>query len=180
MAATTNINRYTGAGGTGASVAAGLKLTRDDSNTGTTAVPIPPTGTPATNFSFPAVIALYVSSGTGSTISNKRVYQSGGNPTGYQLFHNDEATTPATSTTYTQQNAAVTSTTTTIATPPAGYAVMTTSTTGTVFDSTGTTIANAASGIASKYMYVAMGTDNTATTTGNITLASINIVYDEA
>lgn len=179
MAATTNINRYTGAGGAGASVAAGLKLTRDDSNTGTTAVPIPPTGTPATNFSFPAVIALYVSSGTGSTLSNKRVYQSGGNPTGFQLFHNSDATTPATSATYTQQNAAVASTSTAISTPPAGYVAMTTSTSGTVFDATGATIANAGSGIASKYMYVVMGADQTATTTGNVTLASINVLYDE-
>lgn len=180
MAATTAIYRYTGAGGTGASVAAGLKLTRDDSNTGTTAVPIPPAGTPATNFSFPAVVALYVTTGTGSTISNKRVYQSGSNPSGFQLFHNDEATTPATSTTYTQQNAAVAATSTTVATPPTGYVAMTTSTAGTVFDSTSATIANAASGIASKYMYVVMGADDTATTTGNVTLASVNVVYDES
>lgn len=179
MAATTAIYRYTGAGGTGASVAAGLKLTRDDSNTGTTAVPIPPAGTAATNFSFPAVLALYVTSGTGSTLSNKRLYQSGAMPAGFQLFHNTESTTPATSVTYTQQTAPVTATTTTVANPPAGYIAMVTSTAGTVYDSTSATIANAASGIASKYVLVAMGADDTATTTGNVTLASVNLLYDE-
>jgi hypothetical protein len=179
MAATTAIFRFTGAGPTGASVAGGLKLTRDDSNVGTTPIPIPPTGSAATNFSYAGVLGLQVTNGTGSAISNKRLYQSGAGTTGMQLFHNTESTTPVTSTTYAQQTAFVAATTTAVTTAPTGYVIMTTSTTGTVYDSTSNTVANAANQLAGKYVLVLFGADQTATTTGNVTLPTLNLIYDE-
>lgn len=177
MAATTVIYRYTGAGPTGADVSAGIKFTRDDSNTGSTPVPIPPSGTAATNFSYYASIALYVTANTGSTISNKRIYYTGSMPSGFQLFSQTAATSPAASNSYTQCTAAVTATATTVATPPTGYAAMTTSTAGTVFDASSAVIST--NTIASYYCRVCLGVDNTATTTGTVSLPTIYILYDE-
>lgn len=179
MAATTAIYRFTGAGPSSAPVAGGLKLTRDDSNVGTTPVPIPPVGSAATNFSFPAVLGLQVTNGTGSAISNKRLYQSGSLPTGMQLFHNTEGTSPPTSAVYAQQTTYVAATTTTVATPPTGYVAMTTNAAGTAYDTTSQTVGNGNNALAGKYVLVVFGADNTATSTGNVTLPTINLIYDE-
>lgn len=178
IAATTAIYRYTGGSPTGASVAGGIKFSRDDANNGTTPVPIPPTGSDATNFSFNAVCALYVTAAVGSAISNKRLYRSGSMPTGMMLYHNTEGTSPATSTTYTQ-GAQVSATATTVGTPPTGYVAMTTSTSGTAYDSTGAGSAINSAGIAGKYVSILFGVDQTASTTGNVTLPTINLLYDE-
>jgi hypothetical protein len=85
MAATTNINRYTGAATAqvAVDVTAGLKITRDDSNTGTTAIPIP-TST-GTVFSQELVLGLGVT-GTGGNISNRRLSLTGALPTGMHLW----------------------------------------------------------------------------------------------
>lgn len=181
MAAITAIYRFTGAGPSAASVAGGVLFTRDDSNSGTTPLPIPAVGAVLTNFTFPAVLALRVVTNTGSAISNKRLYQSGSMPTGMQLFHNTESTSVVTTTVYAQQTTYVAqaSTKTNVA-PSTAWIAMTTNTAGTVYDSTGAGVAISSDNTtAGKYVLVVLGADGDATQTGNVTLATINLIYDE-
>jgi hypothetical protein len=198
MAATTNIERTTGTTGSPSTAnvtSAGIRFSKDDSNSGTTAVVIPASGGTVTACHAVSLV-LRVSAGTGSQFSNKRLYYSGSMPTGYGLFMQVEASSPATGTSY-AQGAAVTMTGTTIGaaavanvtvngTPGAatGFVAMGSSTTGTVFDATTITVANTANGVGSKYAFVIAAVDSTATSTGNpttpLTMPTINLLYDEA
>lgn len=101
MAATTQIARYSGAAGS--MVYTGLdtstnkaNFSRDDSNTGTTAVPIPTSA--GTKYSFMCWIGLGISTGAATSISNRAIYLSSAPASGLHVWYGIATGT------YTQQN----------------------------------------------------------------------------
>jgi len=86
MAATVRISYYGGSASEPAGVDAegGVKFNREDSLTGTSA-PIPIPTTTGTNFSWIKQLALEVTSGDSTTISNRKVFLSGTPTAGLKL-----------------------------------------------------------------------------------------------
>lgn len=87
MAATVRADFF-GASGTepaGSTAESGIVFNREDTKTGTTAVPIP-TAT-GTNYSWRKNLGLNVTATAATTISNRRVYLSGAPTTGLYLFY---------------------------------------------------------------------------------------------
>lgn len=193
MAATTNIERTIGAAGSPTAInatASGIGLSLNDANNGATPVVRPQAGG-LVQASFAASLVLRVSSGTGSAISNKRLYYTGTLPSGFGLFHNVPASTPAPSAAY-QRGGAVVCTGTTIggaaianvtvngvATAASGFVALTSNPAGTLFDSASDTVANLANGLGSDYVFLIGALDSTASLTGAVPLATIHLVYDE-
>lgn len=93
MAATVQARIFTGASeGTGASAEGGVVFNREDTATGTTAVP-KPTAT-GTNYSWYKNLGLYVTAGGGSTsISNRKIRMATAPSTGLTLHFKDGTTT---------------------------------------------------------------------------------------
>lgn len=179
MAATTTINRYTGAASsqvaTAVSTGTPLKITRDDSNSGTTPIPIP-TST-GTAYSQEVVIGLGVTA-AGGTISNRRLALASATPTGFFLYiksAND-------GTTYVQGGAAPANAGSN-ATAPTGYSGTALGTTNVQYDNTSvasTVTTNTAGATANgAFQRIELGVDNTATSTGTVSLPNLSLVYDE-
>ena len=186
MAATMRINRRIGAAGAPTNInvsAAGVKLTVDDSNVGTTPLDIPASGA-VVNCSIPASLALECTAATGSVISNKRFSFNGVMPTGFGFFMNTEGTASnPTSTTYAQVVAAPAGATTTISASSLGTANYVwmgggVANTTTQYDSTSGAVI--AAGIVGKWCKVLVAIASTATDVGSVTVPSLVLSYDEA
>ena len=84
MASTLRAAIFTGATPTAASAEGGIKFNREDSASGTTAIPIP-TST-GTKHSFHKNLGLEVTSDDNTAISNKRIHYDGSLPAGVKLW----------------------------------------------------------------------------------------------
>lgn len=124
MAATVQARIFTGASeGTGANAETGIKFNREDTQTGTTPIPVPTAA--GTNYSWIKNLALYVTAGGGSTsISNRKIRWASAPTTGLTGFFLGDVTS------YTQStsgNKPADNGTTNDAAPSGGFAALTTS-----------------------------------------------------
>ena len=163
--------------GTGASVSwanaeGGVVFSREDSATGTTPTPIP--GSTGTNFSWYKNLVLDVTATGTTTISNRRVNQSGAASTGLALFW--EAVAVASYAQAASGNKPTDSGSN--AATPSGYTAMTTS--PAVYDSA--SVSSGSTGPNGKLIQVVLGIDNTFAggPGASISLPSIVLEYDEA
>lgn len=158
----------------GANAEGGIKLNREDTATGTTPVPIP-TVAAGTNYSWHKNLALEVTTGGATTISNRRVYLSGAPATGLYLFFKASAS-------YVQAALAAADETTTNGATPAGYTALTATTQGGahVWHSTG--VSAGSTGRNGSFLQLALGVGaNYTGGAGSATaLPSAILVYDEA
>ena len=174
MAASTKINISTGAGPTNADAeATGIKFNREDTATGTTAVPKPTAA--GTNYSFYKTLYLNVESGGGSTsISNRAIRYASSPSAGLTVFFKDGGDT------YTQAtsgNRPADNGTTNDATP-ATYTAMTTSFQN--YDTASEAATNSTRN--GNYVIVAAGVSNNYVGGAGsaIALPNIELRYDEA
>lgn len=180
MAATTTIVRYTGAAGSqvGTAVSTGtpIKFTRDDSNAGTTAIPIPTTT--GTAYGQEVVVGLGITAPASpvSNISNRRLSLASGMNSGVYLFPKT-----ANDASYVQGTAAPANGGTAGAVPTGYSAALSTSTT--VYDASsvaGNATQNTAPATANgAFQRIILGVDQTVTTTGTVTLPNLVLTYDE-
>lgn len=172
MGATVQAQIGTGATVSWASAEGGIKYNLEDTATGVTPVPIP-TAT-GTNFSWIKNLVLSVTATSTTSISNRKISQSGAASTGLALYWKDVAVAS-----YAQAASGnrPTSSGSNGATP-AGYTAMTT--TATQYDNT--SHATSSSGPNGDMAVVVMGVDNSFTGgPGSATsLPNIIITYDEA
>ena len=173
MAAVTKINISTGAGPTNADAeATGIKFNREDSVSGTTAIP-KPTAT-GTNYSWYKTLYLNVESGGGSTnILNRKIRMASAPSAGLTLFWKDGADT------YTQATSGnkPTDNGTTDDATPSGYTAMTTSFATT--DATSEAATNSTRN--GNYVNVVCGVSNlyAGGAGSSIALPNIEVQYDE-
>jgi hypothetical protein len=183
MAATTRINRRISTATDINVTAAGIKLSVDDSNTGSTGVLIPQAGGNVA-CAVPASLILECTAATGSTISNKRMSFNGAMPTGFGFYMNTEGTgSNPTSSTYAQSTVAPAGVQAVIGAGALGVANYVwmgggVANTTTAYDSTSAVISGA--GMVGKWCKVVLALDNTATQTGIVAMPQIVITYDES
>lgn len=173
MAATVQASYYGASASEPAGVSAetGIKMNREDSQSGSTPTQIPPaTGT---NYSWYKMLALQVTGAAATVISNRKVglAASPSMPTGVEVYFKGSAT-------YVQATNANRPADVTSAPPntPAGYTLL--STTSQVYDSQSLT---ANSGRNGNFCYIVLALDSTyAAGGGAATLPNLLIYYDEA
>lgn len=168
MAAVVRASIFTGATPTAASAEGGAKFGRDEALASTTPVP-KPTAT-GTNYSFPKVYALEVTTADTTSLSNRRINATGALPAGVTFWYRDDGAT------YVHGNAAPASTATDDA-APTGYVAL--PTTATAYD---TAVVTAALGRNGDYLSVVMGISNlyTAGANSNLDVPDVVLTYDEA
>jgi hypothetical protein len=174
MAAVIRASIATLAGPTLASAEGGIKFNRSEGATDTT-TPIPkPTSGSGTNYSWPKVLTLEVTTiDAATTISNRRIHRASAPAAGVTMWYKDDNDTynrPA-------AVAAADNATTDDATP-AGYSAMPSS--ATVYDAAGDSAGSL--GRSGDYVSVALGISTLYTGGGstNVTLPNIVMTYDEA
>ena len=170
MASTLRASIWTGASPTAASAEGGIKFNREDSASGTTAIPIP-TST-GTNFSWHKNLGLEVTSDGSTTISNKRIHRGSAPTTGLELsFVANSAYL---------QSAAADSDSGSAGATPTGYTDLTTS--AQVYDAGSDASSSGAGNVCGDYVRVALAVSSTyAGGAGSaIALPDIVLTYDEA
>lgn len=182
MPATVQAQIGTGASVSWASAEGGIKFNREDTATGVTGTIAVPTAT-GTGFSWRKVFALAVTGTSTTSISNRKVSQSGAPATGLALWYRSYAVAsyaqaasgnmpPA------QGSNGATPAVTSLPAAPGTYTALTT--TATVYDSA--TVATSGSGPNGQLVEVVLGVDNlyTGGAGSAIALPNILLTYDEA
>lgn len=170
MASTIRASYFNGAGPSSASAETGVKFNREDTQTGTTPIPIP--SSTGTNYSWYKVLGLDVTSADATFISNRRIRMGSAPATGFYLYFKAVSTyTQATSGNKPTDNAS------TNGAVPSTYTLMTTS--DQVYDS-GSDSANS-TGINGDYVQVVLGVGNNFAGGGgsNQSLPNLILTYDE-
>lgn len=172
MAATVRGDYY-GASATepaGVTAETGIKWNREDSETGTTPIPIP--NATGTNYSWYKLLALDVTATAATNITNRRVSLASTATTGLFLYFQDQVT-------YTQPSSGNKPTDSgSNGATPAGYTLMSTSLQ--VWDNT--SHSTGSSGRNGDFCQIAFGVDNTYTGGAGsaISLPNLTLTYDEA
>ncbi|GEM_PF-7060248 len=172
MAATVRASYY-GASATepaGVTAETGIKMNREDTQSGTTAIPVPTTT--GTNYSWIKQIALEVTATAATNISNRKISQASTPATGLAYFFKAAAS-------YTQASSAnMPAASGSNGATPTGYTAM--SGTGQVFDST--SVSAGSTGRNGGFCVLVLGVDNTYTGGAGSAIALPNLLlqYDEA
>jgi hypothetical protein len=171
MAAVVRIGYASGAGPTLANAEAGIKYNQEESLSGTTA-PIPKPTATGTEFSWPKVFRLEVTTGDATSLSNLRYRYNGSAPaTGLNLWVKDDGAS------YAQVSASADTPSGSNGATPTGYSAMPSSLTQYDAGSYSASI----TGGKGDYFRIALGVSNTyAGSAGQaIALPSLEVAYDE-
>lgn len=171
--------QYFGASATepaGANAETGIKFNREDTQSGTTPIPIPTTAS-GTNYSWRKNLALSVTATAATTISNRRLYLASAPATGLELFFKAAST-------YTQASSGdkPADDATTNGVDPAGYTAITATTLAGAHVWHATGVSGGSSGRNGDFLVALLGVSaNFAGGAGSATsLPSISAAYDES
>lgn len=181
MAATVRADYYGASASEPAGVTAesGIKFNREDTQVGTSPVPIPtnPPTPSATNYSWIKQLALNVTASSATTINNRRVYLSGAPATGLYPFFKGAAT-------YVQAASGnkPTDDATTNGAVPSGYTALTATTLGTahVWAATGVSAGSTGRNGDFLVLLLGVGVNFTGGAGASTSVPTFSLAYDEA
>lgn len=174
MAATVRVSYWNGAGnvaGTGVTAETGIKFNRDNTQTGTTAIPIPTAA--GTRFSWPKWTGLEVTTTDTTSLSNRRIRMAAGIATGMALWW--QAVVAAS---YVTPVAVAAADTGANGSTPAGYTAMTTS--DAVYQAA--SVSAGSTGLNGGFVELALGVDflYVGGASSNAAVPTLTYTYDEA